>query len=178
MSTYSIQTNVFFGNELHVIIYVWLARRLSKYFNTITTKLYWFIALAVYALRWRLSGCQIKYPCRYCKPRKMQFSLPSFSSYFEEKVWPMFENEAQNNEPPIPKTFNTNTQAPTSNAKTSRKKNFWRPTCFRGKYGRFVSGWSPPKLLSTITRYVQILLNISWRKLELSARPFLSFLMV
>lgn len=54
----------------------------------------------------------------------MQFSLPSFSSYFEEKAWPMFENKAQNNELPIPKNFNTDTQAPTSNAKISHKKNF------------------------------------------------------
>lgn len=54
----------------------------------------------------------------------MQFSLPSFSSYFEAKVQPVFEYEAQNNELPIPKNFNTNTQAPTSNAKISHKKNF------------------------------------------------------
>ena len=55
------------------------------------------------ASRWRLSSCQIKYPCRYVKPWKMCFSPSCISGYVGEEVRPVFESGAQNNEAPIPK---------------------------------------------------------------------------
>lgn len=44
--------------------------------------------------------------------------------------------------------------------------------------GKFVAGWSTPKLLSTITQYVRIRWNIPRRKVNLITQPLLSVLTV
>lgn len=95
---------------------------------------------------------------------------------YQQLCWrgPVFEAEAQNNELSIPKKYSIQTH---KHGLRCQKIPHKKKETFSGP-GKFVAGWSTPKLLSTITQHVWILWKIPWRKVNLITRPFLSALIV
>lgn len=127
-------------------------------------------------MRYGLEVTVVQLPKEIClqvlKPGKSAVQLVSY----QQLCWrgPVFEAEAQNNEPHIPKKYSIQTH---KHGLKCQKIPHKKKETFSGP-GKFVAGWSTPKLLSTIMQYVWILWKIPWRKVNLITRPFLAVLTV